>query len=154
MKQGTQSQCSVTTQMDRVGRRGSGWGTHVHLWPINSDVWQSHHNIVIILQLKLINQLKKKPICLPWVQSLVREVRFHIPQGNYTHMPQLVWVIVAQSCLTLWDSMDCSPPGSVRGISRQECWSGLPFPSPATTRATAKNKYIKKINKKGVHLLL
>ena len=31
------------------------------------------------------------------------------------------------------DPMDCSPPGSsVHGIfSRQECWSGLPFPSPS-----------------------
>ena len=29
------------------------------------------------------------------------------------------------------DPMDCSPPGfSVHGLSRQECWSGLPFPSP------------------------
>ena len=27
--------------------------------------------------------------------------------------------------------MDCSPPGSsVHGISQQEYWSGLPFPSP------------------------
>ena len=27
--------------------------------------------------------------------------------------------------------MDCSPPDfSVHGISRQEYWSGLPFPSP------------------------
>ena len=38
---------------------------------------------------------------------------------------------VAQSCLTLCDPMDCSPPGSsVLGFSRQEYWSGLPFPSP------------------------
>ena len=38
---------------------------------------------------------------------------------------------VAQSCPTLCDPMDCSPPGSsVRGILRQEYWSGLPFPSP------------------------
>ena len=30
-----------------------------------------------------------------------------------------------------WDSMDYSLPGSsVHGISRQEYWSGLPFPSP------------------------
>ena len=27
------------------------------------------------------------------------------------------------------DSMDCSPPASM-GFSRQEYWSGLPFPSP------------------------
>ena len=33
---------------------------------------------------------------------------------------------VAQSCPTLCDSMDCS----LSGFSRQECWSGLPFPSP------------------------
>ena len=36
-----------------------------------------------------------------------------------------------QSCLTLCDPMDGSPPGSpVLGFSRQEHWSGLPFPSP------------------------
>ena len=36
-----------------------------------------------------------------------------------------------QSCLTLCDPMDSSPPGSpVPGISREEHWSGLPFPSP------------------------
>ena len=39
---------------------------------------------------------------------------------------------VAQSCLTLRDPMDCSPPGSClsMGFSRQEYWSGLPCPSP------------------------
>ena len=37
---------------------------------------------------------------------------------------------VAQSCPTLSDPMDCSPqaPPSM-GFSRQEYWSGLPFPS-------------------------
>ena len=38
---------------------------------------------------------------------------------------------VAQSCPTLCDPMDCryqAPPSM--GFSRQECWSGLPFPSP------------------------
>ena len=38
---------------------------------------------------------------------------------------------VSQSCLTICESMDCSPPGSsVHEFSRQEYWSGLPFPSP------------------------
>ena len=37
---------------------------------------------------------------------------------------------VTQSCLTLCDPMDCSLPGSSPGFSRQEYWSGLPFPSP------------------------
>ena len=36
----------------------------------------------------------------------------------------------AQWCPTLCDPMDCSPPGSLSmGFSRQEYWSGLPFPS-------------------------
>ena len=38
-----------------------------------------------------------------------------------------------QSCPTLCDPMDCSLPGfSVMEFSRQEHWSGLPFPSPYT----------------------
>ena len=37
---------------------------------------------------------------------------------------------VTKSCPTLWDRMDYSPPGSsVHGISQQEYWSGVPFPS-------------------------
>ena len=37
---------------------------------------------------------------------------------------------VAQSCPTLSDPMDCSPPGSSSmGFSRQEYWSGVPLPS-------------------------
>ena len=41
-------------------------------------------------------------------------------------------VLVTQSCLTVCDPMDCSPPGSsVHEIfSRQGYWSVLPFPSP------------------------
>ena len=37
----------------------------------------------------------------------------------------------AQLCLTLWDPMDYSLPGSsVHGVFQQEYWSGLPFPTP------------------------
>ena len=36
-----------------------------------------------------------------------------------------------QSCLTLCDPTDSSPPGSrVPGILQARNWSGLPFPSP------------------------
>ena len=38
-----------------------------------------------------------------------------------------------QSCPTLCDPIDGSPPGSSLpslGFSKQEHWSGLPFPSP------------------------
>ena len=38
---------------------------------------------------------------------------------------------VVQSCLTLCNPVDYSPPGSsLMGFSRQGYWSGLPFPSP------------------------
>ena len=37
----------------------------------------------------------------------------------------------AQLCPTPSDALDCSPPGSSSmGFSRQEHWSGLPFPAP------------------------
>ena len=37
--------------------------------------------------------------------------------------------LYAQLCLILCNPMDCSPPGSFfHGISRQEHWSGLPYP--------------------------
>ena len=36
-----------------------------------------------------------------------------------------------QSCPTLCDPIDGSPPAPLSlGFSRQEHWSGLPFPSP------------------------
>ena len=40
-----------------------------------------------------------------------------------------------QSSPTLCDPIDGSPPGSLSlGFSRQEYWSGLPFPSPMHER--------------------
>ena len=48
-------------------------------------------------------------------------------------MRPVLWAesVVTQLWPTLCDTMDCSPLGSsVLGILRQECWSGLPFPSP------------------------
>ena len=90
-----------------------------------------------------------------WVQSLIWELRSHMPCGpakkkkkrnewitihtSYKWFSQTYyWVEAAaaaakllQSCLTLCDPIDGSPPGSpVLGFSRQEHWSGLPFPSP------------------------
>ena len=42
-----------------------------------------------------------------------------------------VKVFVAQSCLTLGNPMDCSPPGScVHGILQARILEWLPFPSP------------------------
>ena len=39
--------------------------------------------------------------------------------------------LVAKSCPTLCDPMDYSPPAPMSvEFSRQDYWSGLPFPSP------------------------
>ena len=44
-----------------------------------------------------------------------------------------VKMLVAQSCLTLRNPVDCSPPGSSvhKEFPGKKYWSGLPFPSPA-----------------------
>ena len=40
-------------------------------------------------------------------------------------------MLVPQSCLTLYNVMDYSPPGPLfMEFSRQEYWRGLSFPSP------------------------
>ena len=42
-----------------------------------------------------------------------------------------LYVLIAQSCQTLCNPMDCSPPGSsVHEILQARIPSGLPFPSP------------------------
>ena len=56
-----------------------------------------------------------------------------------------------QSCLTLCDPKDGSPPGSpALGFSRQEHWSGVPSPSPVTPILLT--KYYGAIKKEFCHL--
>ena len=80
---------------------------------------------------KYIHGQNSLPICtfLTTQNSLYSNTKHftcNMPGGNRGK-----WVKVAQLCLTLCDLMDCSPPGSsVHEFSRQEYWSGFPFPSP------------------------
>ena len=62
-----------------------------------------------------------------------------LPLHDYTILEQMISSSAAaaaaaklvQSCPTLCDPIDGSPLGSsVLGFSRQEYWSGFPFPSP------------------------
>ena len=51
------------------------------------------------------------------------------PRGGYS--PAAATAKSLQSCPTLCDPIDGNPPGFPSlGFSRQEHWSGLPFPSP------------------------
>ena len=56
------------------------------------------------------------------------------PPCSSVHGISLARIVAAKSlqlCPTLCDPRDGSPSGSpVPGVSRQEHWSGLPFPSP------------------------
>ena len=46
-------------------------------------------------------------------------------------MIMMDYVLVAQSCLTLCNPVHCSPLGALSmEFSRQEYWSGWPFPPP------------------------
>ena len=64
------------------------------------------------------------------VDALTSEPLRKLPK----RLHQLIFCGCAKSlqlCPTVGDPMDCSPPGSsIQGFSRQEYWSGLPFPSP------------------------
>ena len=67
------------------------------------------------------NLARDKPTDLSWAN-----VTQDIPQATNAE----VKVLVTQSCLTLCDPMDCSPPGSsVRGILQARIleWGAIPF---------------------------
>ena len=51
--------------------------------------------------------------------------------GDLAYCRTSLLSVHAQSPMTVCNPTDCSPPGSSSmGFSRQEYWSGLPFPSP------------------------
>ena len=67
---------------------------------------------------------------------VLEEIHPHIPaKGSETLLlkiwPKWKWKVVAWACLTLCDPMDVAYQDLLSmGFSRQEYWSGLPFPSP------------------------
>ena len=54
-----------------------------------------------------------------------------LQKQTYSYQRVKVAAKSLQSCPTLCDPIDDSPPGSpIPGILQKEHWSGLPFPSP------------------------
>ena len=86
MKQGTQSECSGTTQRDGRGREVGGGvqdrGTHVHPWLIHVNVWQKppQYCKIISLSLKLIK--KSKSQCKEENQERVISWKEHPEKGE------------------------------------------------------------------------
>ena len=84
--------------------------------------------------------------CVPLGKAWM--VRFHciLSCGWFKMLKLLPLLLVAQSCPTPCDPMDCSPPSSpVHGIFQQEDWSGLPFPSPVVLNILKQNKQIHRV---------
>ena len=83
-------------------------------------------------------QVKKQQLELDMEQRIGSKLGKEYVKAVYCHAAYLtslqsaVLCWVAQSCPTLCNPMDCSPPGSsVNGeFSRQEYWSRLPCPPP------------------------
>ena len=65
------------------------------------------------------------------VRQRVNGKSLYLPLNFLTKLTATAAAKSLQSCPTLCDPIDGSPPGSPPlGFSRQEHWSGLPFPSP------------------------
>ena len=71
----------------------------------------------------------------PFLDCVVLVVEGRGRESNTNHAAAAAAAKSLQSCPTLCDPIDGSPPGSPPlGFSRQEHWSGLPFPSPMQER--------------------
>ena len=85
-----------------------------------------------VLSMLKIVQIKIKSFCAS--KDIIKIVENSTECKNIFQsmcLPRVYESEVAQSCPALCDPVDCSPQGSsVHGFSRQEYWSGLPFPSP------------------------
>ena len=56
---------------------------------------------------------------------------FNERKGEYSQGMSAVLCLVVQSCLTLWDPMDCSPPySSIRGTLQARTLEWVAMPSP------------------------
>ena len=67
----------------------------------------------------------------PWDESHTQKLGSGAGRGSGYKVAAAAAATSLQSCPTLCDSIDSSPPGSRSlGFSRQERWSGSPCPSP------------------------
>ena len=101
----------------------SDFSTHLVFFPLPGSLYSSRHNNIEI-----------RPVHNPMVASTRSSERqscmpltWDKKQGPIS-LARNLKVLVAQSCLTLCNPMDCGPLSME--FSRQEYWSELPFPSP------------------------
>ena len=128
MRQGAQGQCTGMTLRGGMGR--VRMGTHVHLWLIHVNVAKplQYCKVVslLLLLLLLLSRFSRVRLCVTPRQQPTRLPHPWDSPGKNSGVGchfflQCMKVKseseVAQSCPTLRDPMDCSPPGSsVHGI--------------------------------------
>ena len=93
------------------------WATQLSLWlfhcikPRETSAW--------ICQFCRRNEIVRSNVCQKWVHNSKDDPEIH----RFSTLPTWAWFfaslwprgntcLVTQSCPTLWDPMDCSPPGS------------------------------------------
>ena len=88
-----------------------------------------HQKRVWKVEDSLLNHFSERNRMCANINLEVKEQRFYI--NLLIQIASTAAAKLLQSCLTLCDPIDGSPPGSPSlGFSRPEHWSGLPFPSP------------------------
>ena len=103
------------------GTQPSLWSnTYIHTWLLEKPgksltIWPFISKVISLL-----------------FNMLSRFFMAFLPRSNHLLINHTcaVLCVTAQSCLTLCDPTDRSQAPLSMGFSRQECWSGLPFPSP------------------------
>ena len=106
-----------------IGWRGrwegdSGWGTHVNPWLFHFNVWQNP----LQLKKKRKKKINLKNLCLVLNSDYIYIFPIPSTKTSLKHLlnyfeSEKVKVLLAQSCLTLRDPIDCILLGSsVRGI--------------------------------------
>ena len=134
--------CAVAEKKVRV--QNKKWTPPTHILPlvnIQRRMWKTANFPLLIsllfLYISLSQPLPGRQKSKNWNLSTLQCFTC-FPSVSSTYLSLCVCVSVcvcvcmrtcAKSCLTLYDPMDCSLPGSME-LSRQEYWSEVPFPSP------------------------
>ena len=98
------------------GRReeGSGWGTHVYLWQIHSDIWQNQYNIIKFKNKKSLYQCFKEnfKIC-SWIafdkELLLFDYIFKIVWGIKFFL--MAGMVVIRKKKIAWQGLESSQKG-------------------------------------------
>ena len=97
--------------------------------PLISDSWnlRQYNKWAEIVSSAIKENIMSKGKCSLRVRAVCKSPHNHSPEIFPFFLA--AWLCHVRLFLTPW--VNCSPPGSsTHGISRQEYWSGLPFPTP------------------------